>query len=94
MVGIEGVNGIVLGGHIKNIMHSSAGNRHVGDDQWLAENIPVHGITEQPAKIVDVDIGGRQQEFIRIGAGTRVVITMIETNATSPRYQLEKVIVE
>jgi hypothetical protein len=74
MIGVEGVNAVVLGSDVKHVMSTLSGDFDVGYVERLGINRAVHFERAELAEVVGSDILRRQDFFRECGAGAGVVV--------------------
>src|SRR2546421_7260653 len=76
IVRVESINTVVLGRDEEDVMRAFVDDGHVRDIKRLGINVTVHGVGEQSAERRAIDIRKRQNGFIRILSGARVVVVL------------------
>lgn len=74
VVRIEGVNAVVLRGHVHYIVRAQAGDVHVGDVQRLGINIAVHRLRKQLAELTYVDVARGENRLAQVLPIAHVVV--------------------
>ena len=72
-VGVEGINTIVLGGNVHDVVYFAA-DRKIRNVQGLCKDVTVHGLREQLAEARGINISGRQNRLSTIHACPLVVV--------------------
>ena len=86
-VGVERINRVVFGDHIKHVVHAFAGNRYVRRYQRLRKYVTVHVVTEQLSEVVHVDVQWRQLNLVGVDALPGVVVTKSQNRLEGRRAQ-------
>ena len=76
--GVEGVDGIMLGGDENEIVRALARNRDSGNNKGLAIDLAVHWINEPQAEVGAVDVGKSEDGFVRVLASASEVVMVVE----------------
>ncbi len=72
--GIEGVNGIVFGGDVEDVMAAFAGDFYAGEKERLGIDVSVDFEGEELAEVRRVDVARGEGGFDAIGALAGVVV--------------------
>ena len=75
-VGVKRINTVVFRGHIDHVMHPFARNGHIGHDQRLRIDMPVHRVGKNPAETAHIDVSRCQQGLVCVRPDTGVVIVV------------------
>src|SRR5579859_466415 len=74
VVGVEGVDAIVLGGDEQNVMRAFAGNLDRREEERLRVNRAIHLEGADFAKLFGIDVLGSEDLLVQRGAGAEVVV--------------------
>src|SRR5579863_1380820 len=74
MICVKGINAVVLGGDIENIVHAFAGNVDIGKKERLRVHRAVNFKGPELAELLRVDVLRSEDFFIQRRAGSHVVI--------------------
>jgi len=67
-VGVEGVDAVIHGGHVNDVVDASSGNGHGGEVERLADYLTIDGLVEELAELIAIDILRSENGFVGIGA--------------------------
>ena len=76
VVGVEGVDGVVLGRDVDHVVDLRVGHRQTADVERLRIDLSVDGAREQQAELGGVDVGGRQLGLLQVRARASVVVSV------------------
>src|SRR5262249_31552301 len=77
VVGVEGVDAVVLRGHEQDVVDLSA-YAQVADHQRLGIDLAVDRVAEEPAEARRVDVLRRQRRLVQIGPGPGRIVVVRE----------------
>jgi hypothetical protein len=74
VVRIEGVNAVVLRGHVHHVVTAEAGNGDVGHVKRLRVNVTIHGVRKKLTKAGSSNIVWRQNGLVQVLAVAAIVV--------------------
>ena len=92
IIGVEGIDAVVLGSNDRNIRLPAAFDGGLGDDQWLRVEIAINGARSQLTEAARLYVAGIELGFVEVCARAREVIVMLEYIhlAIRMRYQSQE----
>ncbi len=76
VIGVEGIDAVVFGRHVDDIVGTLARDVHVGHVERLGIHVSVHRLGEELAKLSLVDVGGRKDGLAGVLSGAVVVVVL------------------
>ena len=77
-VRVKCIDAVMFGGHKHDVMRALTEDRHVGHDQRLSIDVPIHRVAEELAERVCIHIGRRKVRLVGIESLARVVVMVRE----------------
>ena len=78
VVGVEGIDAVVLGGHDQDVVDRAVAHGHLADLQGLGIDLAVDRVMEEPPEARRVDVLRRQRRLVQVGAGYGIVVVIRE----------------
>ena len=85
VVGVEGVDAVVLGGHEQDVVDLAVAHAHLADLQGLGIDLAVDRVAEELPEARRVDVLRRQRRLVQVGAGPGSVVVIREDVRASGR---------
>ena len=83
VIRVKGVDAVVLGRDKQDVVSSFAGDGKIGQVERLGVNVPVDGLRKEFTETVYVDVRQREDRFVGVLPGPRVVV-MVGQNVDIP----------
>src|SRR5258707_9424078 len=85
IIRIDGINRVVFGGYVNNIVRALRGDSHSGQIKRLRIDVPIDGNCKQFSKIIRVYVVRSEDRFVNIGPDSGFVVVVGEDSSKTAR---------